>query len=126
MTLLHPSQGAVFYLCLRCWYKTMARSNSIRIGFIGCSLMLGVFAGCVRRIDPDEAIASVNEINIQRLANLYFTYQTKNAWNGPADEAELIGQEDLLQDRRRHRVGRDHGHDLAVAECLNAGAPGQA
>ena len=85
----------------------MARINSIRIGFVGCCLMLGVFAGCGRSIDPDEAIASVNETNIQRLANLYFTYQMKNAWHGPADEAEFKKFISSYNTKKLTRIGID-------------------
>lgn len=45
--------------------------------------------GCTGRTDPDSAIASVNETNLQRLANLYFTFQSKHDWRGPANEDEF-------------------------------------
>ena len=48
-----------------------------------------MLVGCSSRTDPDSAIASVNETNLQRLANLYFTYQSKHEWRGPANEAEF-------------------------------------
>lgn len=54
----------------------------------GC-LLAGMLVGCTNRTDSDSAIASVNETNLQRLANLYFTYQSKHDWRGPADEAEF-------------------------------------
>ena len=69
--------------------------------------MIGVFAGCVRRIDPNEAIARVNEINIQRLANLYFTYQMKNEWKGPADEAEFKEFLSSYNPKKLSRIGID-------------------
>ena len=61
-------------------------ASSWRIAFL---LMIGFFCGCSGRLDPDQAIARVNETNLQRLANLYLTYQMKNGWQGPADEAEF-------------------------------------
>ena len=45
--------------------------------------------GCFRSKDPNAALAAANSNNIQRLANLYFTYQMKHSWKGPADEAEF-------------------------------------
>jgi hypothetical protein len=67
----------------------MVRIILPRITIVSCCLLLGFLPGCNRVIDPNEAIASVNETNIQRLANLYFTYQMKNEWQGPDDEAEF-------------------------------------
>ncbi|MGI9456016.1 MAG: hypothetical protein ACR2NU_05605 [Aeoliella sp.] len=64
----------------------MARVISIRVSIVGCCLLIGVIAGCGGGNYPDAAIARVNETNIQRLANLYFTYQMKNEWRGPADQ----------------------------------------
>jgi hypothetical protein len=51
-----------------------------------CILAGAVLAGCGDSTDPDSAIAAVNELNIQRLANLYFAYQMKHEWHGPPDE----------------------------------------
>jgi hypothetical protein len=52
-------------------------------------VVAGVFVGCSGRSDSDSAIASVNKSNMQRLANLYFTYQSQHEWRGPADEAQF-------------------------------------
>ena len=54
----------------------------------GC-LFEGLLTGCSSRTDPDSAIARVNGTNIERLANLYFTFQSQHEWRGPADEAEF-------------------------------------
>jgi hypothetical protein len=63
--------------------------NSTRFAvYCGC-LLGGILIGCTSQTDPDSAIASVNETNLQRLANLYFTYQSKHDWRGPANEAEF-------------------------------------
>ena len=67
------------------WYTRMLKNSSLMVAVVSW-LMLGVLSGCRGEIDPNEAIAKVNESNIQRLANLYFTYQMKNRWRGPADE----------------------------------------
>jgi hypothetical protein len=52
-------------------------------------LLTGLLSGCSGRTDPDSAIAGVNRTNMQRLANLYFTYQSQHEWRGPATEAEF-------------------------------------
>lgn len=67
----------------------MIQFNSTRFALrCGC-LLGGLLVGCSSRTDPASAIAKVNETNLQRLANLYFTYQSKHEWRGPANEAEL-------------------------------------
>jgi hypothetical protein len=67
----------------------MVRNISLWIGIMSCCFSLVFLAGCGRTVDPNEAIASVNKTNIQRLANLYFTYQMKNRWKGPKNEADF-------------------------------------
>jgi hypothetical protein len=52
-------------------------------------MLVGLVTGCSNSSDPVDTLASVNETNLQRLANLYFTYQSKHDWRGPADEAEF-------------------------------------
>jgi hypothetical protein len=66
--------------------------------FCGCLLI-----GCTSRTDPDSAIASVNTTNIQRLANLYFTYQSQHDWRGPADEANF---KSFLRGYNPHKLTR--------------------
>jgi len=64
----------------------MAKTHFLSLGVMGSCLLLGVLFGCAQDVNQDEAIAKVNATNIQRLANLYFTYQMNNEWQGPADE----------------------------------------
>lgn len=59
----------------------------MRTTLVTCSLALATLAGCGGSVDPNAALAEVNATNSQRLANLYFTFQTKNEFRGPADEA---------------------------------------
>jgi hypothetical protein len=54
------------------------------MGLTSLSLMSGCGA-----VDPQDSLAAVNSNNIQRLANLYFTYQSRNDWRGPANEAQF-------------------------------------
>ena len=55
----------------------------------------------------DAAIASVNETNVQRLANLYFAYQMKHDWKGPADEAEFKSFITAFNPQKLARIGVD-------------------
>jgi hypothetical protein len=66
-------------------------------------MLTGQLIGCSSRTDPDSAIARVNGTNIQRLANLYFTFQTQHEWRGPADEAEFRS---FLRKYDPHKLGR--------------------
>jgi hypothetical protein len=59
--------------------------------------------GCSSHTDPDSAIASVNGTNIQRLANLYFTYQSQHDWHGPANEADF---KSFLRGYNPHKLTR--------------------
>jgi hypothetical protein len=72
----------------------------------GC-MLVGVFIGCSNRTDPDSAIARVNGTNIERLANLYFTFQSEHEWRGPADEAEFKTFLRQCDPHRLSRVGID-------------------
>jgi len=72
----------------------------------GC-LLAGVLIGCSSRTDPDSAIARVNGTNIQRLANLYFTFQSEHEWRGPADEAEFKSFLHKCDAHKLSRVGVD-------------------
>ncbi len=49
---------------------------------------LTLLSGC-GSADPNDSLAAVNSNNIQRLANLYFTYQSRHDWRGPANETQF-------------------------------------
>jgi hypothetical protein len=72
----------------------------------GC-LLAGVLNGCSSRTDPDSAIARVNGTNIERLANLYFTFQSQHDWRGPADEAEFKSFIGKYNPKKLSRIGVD-------------------
>jgi hypothetical protein len=72
----------------------------------GC-LLTGVLIGCSSRTDPDSAIARVNGTNIERLANLYFTFQSQHEWRGPADEAEFKSFLKKYNPSKLSRIGVD-------------------
>jgi len=96
----------------------MVRVMSHRYRIVICCLLLSSLPGCTRVIDPNEAIASVNETNIQRLANLYFSYQMKNGWQGPDDEAEFKKFVSNYNPKKLARIGIDPDaiDDLFVSE----------
>lgn len=79
----------------------------MRTRLSSCCVLLAALAGCGGSGNNDEAIARVNSANIQRLANLYFTYQTKNEWRGPADEAEFKGFIRSYNPQKLTRIGVD-------------------
>jgi len=67
----------------------VARTHSMRANLSACCVLLVALTGCSGSVGNDEAIALANSTNIQRLSNLYFTYQTKNEWRGPVGEPEF-------------------------------------
>jgi hypothetical protein len=67
------------------------------------SLLAGLLVGCSSHTDPDAAIARVNGTNMQRLANLYFTYQSQHDWHGPPDEADF---KSYLHGYNAHKLSR--------------------
>jgi hypothetical protein len=81
--------------------------NLTRFVLLCVCLLTGLLIGCSRRTDPDSAIASVNGTNIQRLANLYFTYQSQHEWRGPADEAEFKSFLEKYNPHKLARIGVD-------------------
>jgi hypothetical protein len=79
----------------------------MRAGLSSCSVLLAALTGCSGGVDHDEALARVNSTNIQRLANLYFTYQTQNEWRGPADEAAFKSFIRSYNPQKLTRIGVD-------------------
>lgn len=81
----------------------MREIRSIRFfSLLGC-VFVGGLLGCSSRTDPDSTLARANGTNIQRLANLYFTYQSQHDWRGPKDEAEF---KSFLQKYNSHKLSR--------------------
>jgi hypothetical protein len=70
---------------------------------LGGCLLSATHLGCTSRTDPDAAIASVNTTNLQRLANLYYTYQSLHDWHGPRDEADF---KSFLRGYNQHKLTR--------------------
>jgi hypothetical protein len=55
----------------------------------GLCALLAVAAGCGGDDGGKSALAQFNSNSMQRLANLYFTFQLENDFRGPKDEAEF-------------------------------------
>src|SRR5262245_60889516 len=54
-----------------------------------CCLLAVLAVGCGGGDSAVDAVKKGNSTNIQRLANLYFGYQSRHDWSGPPDEAAL-------------------------------------
>lgn len=101
---------------------------------IGAFAAVGLTAGCSGKTDPNEAIARVNETNLQRLANLYFTYQMKHNWRGPADEAAFKQFLREYNPKKLERIGVDPSQidELFISQrdgqpfVIRYGVPGSA
>ncbi len=74
------------------------------LGLSACPVLL---AGCSGGPDAEDALASANSNNIQRLANLYFTYQTKHEFRGPPDEAAFKEFIRTYNPQKLARIGVD-------------------
>jgi hypothetical protein len=93
----------LIYGSIRCQVPGVPHIKLARFIILGGCLLSGLTVGCTSRTDPDAAIASVNRTNIERLANLYFTYQSQHDWHGPADEAEF---KSFLRGYNPHKLTR--------------------
>jgi hypothetical protein len=87
--------------------QQVSPSTSKQAALAGSCVLLAVLAGCGGSVDPNEALAQANSTNIQRLANLYVTYQTKNEWRGPADEAAFKDFVRTYNPQKLARIGVD-------------------
>jgi hypothetical protein len=68
-----------------------------------CAQMLAVctlFLGCSRP-SLENKVASLNDSNIKRVANLYMAYQRVNNWQGPKDKAAFV---EFIQKMPAHRL----------------------
>ena len=93
----------------------MAKTHSVTVGAIGCSLLLASFVGCVGEI------ARANDSNIKRLSNLYLAYQMKHNWNGPKNEEKFKEFIRSVKPEKLQRIGIDPGaiDDLFVSSRDN-------
>lgn len=71
--------------------------------------LLVALAGCGGGGDGNAKLAELNSNSMQRLANLYFTFQLENDLRGPKDEAELRKFIVGIPAEKLARVGVDPG-----------------
>ena len=81
------------------------RALLLLLALTGCGVL--TIAGCGGGNSPESALAAVNESNIQRLANLYFTFQMKNNWKGPKNEEEFKEFLRGYNPKKLERIGID-------------------
>ena len=62
--------------------------------------------GC-RDNSIESQIRDVNRNNIQRLANLYGSFQSRNGWVGPQDKEEFLSFVEMQHARKLERMGID-------------------
>jgi hypothetical protein len=67
-----------------------------------------ILSGC-SPVDPKDSLAAVNSNNIQRLANLYFTYQSRHDWRGPANEGQFKAFLKNYNPEKLARIGIEAG-----------------
>lgn len=89
---------------------------------VGCVIPVGLAIGCGSGSQPDTAIAGVNSDNLQRLANLYLTYQMDHDWRGPTDEAEFKAFLNAYSPRKLKRIGID---PAAIDDLFVSGRDGE-
>lgn len=84
---------------------------------VAYAVLMGLVVGCGVK-DPNAAIAAVNSNNIQRLTNLYFSFQMRNDWRGPTDEQEFKAFLNSYNPKKLTRIGIDPSaiDDLFVNE----------
>lgn len=68
---------------------------------------LTLITGCSGGSSPESQLAALNDSNIERLANLYFTYQKMHSWEGPEDEEEFKSFIREYNPRKLERIGID-------------------
>ncbi len=85
----------------------MAKTHSVTVRAIACSLLLSSLAGCMSEIDTSEAIARANDSNLKRLSNLYLAYQMKHNWKGPKNENKFKEFISSVKPEKLQRIGID-------------------
>jgi hypothetical protein len=79
----------------------------LQLPIVLCFSAFAFQAGCGSGTNPDNALAKANEMNLQRVSNLYLSYQTANNWVGPADEAKFKEYVKTLSPEKLARIGID-------------------
>ena len=80
-------------------------------------LVSSMLVGC-GGVDQQSVLEAANGTNLQRLTNLYLSYQSRNDWNGPPDQATLREFAVSFDKKKLARIGIDPSQidELFVSE----------
>ena len=76
------------------------------LALLAAASCLFTLTGCGSE-SAESALAKNNETNIQRLSNLYFSFQMKNGWKGPKDEQDFKAFLNSFSPKKLERIGID-------------------
>ena len=71
---------------------------------LSSSLLL---TGCGADNDPNSLVSRANKDNIQRLGNLYGSYQSRHGWVGPKDKETFVEFIQSFHESKLERMGVD-------------------
>ncbi|MEM7455576.1 MAG: hypothetical protein AAF456_14580 [Planctomycetota bacterium] len=77
----------------------------MRFVFLPVLCLYLLLSGCSNGPDPDTMFAENFDTEIKKLAVLYSTYQAKNSWTGPPDEAQFRSYISSISETRLGRLG---------------------
>lgn len=84
-----------------------AQSALCLVSSLLATLVLALATGCSSGDNSASALASANNSNIQRLANLYVAFQSEHDWRGPNDETEFKTFLGSIAPAKLERIGID-------------------
>jgi hypothetical protein len=93
----------------------MSRLTSI--GAILLAICALAASGCDKSVA--DAVGSMNDSNIKRVANLYTAYQKQHAWQGPKDEQalrEFVSKQMSADKLELMGVQREHFDECLISE----------
>lgn len=71
------------------------------------TLLVALATGCSSGDNAASALATANNSNLQRLANLYVAFQSEHDWRGPNDETEFKTYLRSIDPAKLERIGID-------------------
>lgn len=81
--------------------------SPLRLGSAAlCGFTLLLTSGC-GKVDPTARLAELNSSNVQRLSNIYVSFQSAHALNGPRNEGDLRRFVERLRPAALERIGID-------------------
>lgn len=101
----------------------MSRFSSPQFALSIASLLVTLAIGCSSGNKAASALADANSSNVQRLANLYFTFQSEHEWRGPQDETEFKTFLRSVNPAKLERIGIDPNNIDALFISERDGQP---